>query len=556
VVALQQIPSTSWLDELEVSGEMAGRIRAFDWDAVGLGHPDTWSMALRTAVRICLSTRFPMLVLWGPELIKIYNDGYRPVLGADKHPSALGRPVRDVWSEIWDEIGPLLDDVVATGEPSWTEHGRLLVERNGFLEEGFFTWSYSCLYDDDGTVGGVLDVCSETTDQIRAERRLSALTATSRELIGTNALVDVCLGATRALDRWSDDVRAADLYLEAGERHALVATTRRWEAAPVASSVIDEVAETGRMRILGQRCGPSGPAEHVVIPLEPTGAGPTGVLVASLDPQVPFDRGLSLFLDATGSTIKAALGSAYRHELEIGELRSISDTLQQAMITPLSDSATIAARYVAATGGLAVGGDWYDLVELSDTTRALVVGDCVGHGLAAATAMSQLRSAAQSMLIDGRDPASVLEGLDRFAATVNGASYATVACLVVDRQNGTLTYSRAGHPPPIVVGPSRATWLDEATGPPLTVPAEGTRRNATVRMDPDDVLVLYTDGLIERRRELIDDRLQLLLEEIQRVADDPVDKIADHLLRELAPEGATDDMVVVVKRLPQTDRRG
>jgi hypothetical protein len=550
-MALRHVPTTSWLDDLEVGGEMVERIRRLDWASTGLGHPDTWSLALTTAVRICLTSRFPMLVLWGPDMIKIYNDGYRPLLGADKHPGALGSPVRDVWSEIWHEIGPLLDGVVDTGEPSWTEHGRLLVERNGFLEEGFFTWSYSCLYDDDGSVGGVLDVVSETTDQIRAERRLASLTATGRELIGASALVEVCLGATRALDRWSDDVRAADIYLHAGDDLVLVATNRRWEAAPVSSRVIQEVARTGRPEVLGQRLGASGPVEHVVVPLDPGAAGPRGVMVVSLDSHVPFDRGLSQFVDATASSINAALERAYRHEYEIGELRSVSDTLQQAMVTPLSDTATIAARYVAATGGLSVGGDWYDLVDLSDTQRALVVGDCVGHGLAAATAMSQLRSAAQAMLLDGRDPASMLEGLDRFAATVNGASYATVACLIVDRSEGSLTYSRAGHPPPVLVGPSRAAWLDGAGGPPLTLAAEGTRTNATVQMHVEDVLVLYTDGLIERRRQGLDERFQLLLEEVQRVVDAPVAMIADHLLRELAPEGASDDMVVVVKRLPQ-----
>ena len=107
-----------------------------------------------------------MLVVWGPELIKIYNDRYREMLGADKHPEALGRPVREVWPEIWDEIGPMFEQVIDTQVPTFDHHGRLVIERNGFPEEAFFTWSYSPLYDDDGSVGGVLDVVVETTDQV------------------------------------------------------------------------------------------------------------------------------------------------------------------------------------------------------------------------------------------------------------------------------------------------------------------------------------------------------------------------------------------------------
>jgi len=118
------------------------------------------------------------------------------------------------------------------------------------------------------------------------------------------------------------------------------------------------------------------------------------------------------------------------------------------MLKPVSDLPTVAARYLPAVGRLAVGGDWYDVISIGNRQRGLIVGDCVGHGLEAATVMAQLRSAARAMILEGRDPAAVLEGLDTFASSIEGAACATVVCAVFDRNKRTLTYARAGHPPP------------------------------------------------------------------------------------------------------------
>ncbi|MEZ5265446.1 MAG: hypothetical protein R2755_27530 [Acidimicrobiales bacterium] len=143
-----------WLATAGGDTEMGERVRTFDWSATPRGPPQGWSAALRSAVTALLNSRFPMLVVWGPELIKIYNDGYRPILGMAKHPAALGAPAQAVWREIWDDIGPLFEQVMATGAPTWTEHGLLMIERNGYPEECYFTWAYSALYDDDGSIGG------------------------------------------------------------------------------------------------------------------------------------------------------------------------------------------------------------------------------------------------------------------------------------------------------------------------------------------------------------------------------------------------------------------
>jgi serine phosphatase RsbU (regulator of sigma subunit) len=273
------------------------------------------------------------------------------------------------------------------------------------------------------------------------------------------------------------------------------------------------------------------------------------VLVASLQPLVRYDEGFELFLAITATTIGSTIDHATRRDRELGEHRAINETLQAAMITPIVDTATVAARYVAAAGNLSVGGDWYDLIELECNRRALIVGDCVGHGLAAATVMGQLRSAARAMLLEGRGPASVLEGLDRFAASVEGAMCTTVVVVVIDRDAGSITYSRAGHPPPLLHGPDGPRWLEGGLAAPLAVSATQERHDASATMGPEDVLLLYTDGLVERRGETIDDGLARLVDRVASGADESVAGLADRLLREMSADTSNDDIVVVIKRL-------
>ena len=143
-------------------GEMALRMRAYPWATSPLGDPRDWPASLRTACRICLTSRFPMIVWWGEELRFLYNDAYLPLLGS-KHP-ALGRPGDQVWSEIWATIGPMLDSVLHTGQATWSEDLLLPMNRHGYWEETYWTYSYSPLHDDDGTVRGVFTAVRDTTE--------------------------------------------------------------------------------------------------------------------------------------------------------------------------------------------------------------------------------------------------------------------------------------------------------------------------------------------------------------------------------------------------------
>ncbi len=170
--------------------EMSSLVEATPWSDGPLGDPRGWPQSLRTAVDICLSSRFPILLWWGPELVMIYNDAYRPMLGQSKHPRALGAPGREVWGEIWDVIGPMLDQVMAGGGATWSDDQLLVLDRNGYPEECYFTFSYSPIADEAGGVGGVFCAVTETTERVVGERRLATL-AEMAALMGAPSRADV-----------------------------------------------------------------------------------------------------------------------------------------------------------------------------------------------------------------------------------------------------------------------------------------------------------------------------------------------------------------------------
>jgi hypothetical protein len=148
-------------------GEMGALIRSADWGSAALGAPASWPQPLRLTLSMMLSSKFPMFLFWGDELTCFYNDPFRPSLGdPGKHP-AIGKPGREVWAEIWDFIGPLIDQVRTTGVPVWYEDQLVPFFRNGKLEEIYWTFSYSAIHSDTGDIDGVLVICTETTDTVR-----------------------------------------------------------------------------------------------------------------------------------------------------------------------------------------------------------------------------------------------------------------------------------------------------------------------------------------------------------------------------------------------------
>jgi PAS domain S-box-containing protein len=157
---------------LKGGGEMGARMRAHDWSRSPLGQPETWPESLRAVVALMLNSRFPMFLAWGPELGFLYNDVYVPMLG-NKDADALGRRFEDVWSDIWADILPLVNGALS-GEASYFEDLPLVMERKGYPEQTWFTFSYSPVRDESGAVAGMFCACTETTGKVQAERKMAA----------------------------------------------------------------------------------------------------------------------------------------------------------------------------------------------------------------------------------------------------------------------------------------------------------------------------------------------------------------------------------------------
>ncbi|WNZ13389.1 SpoIIE family protein phosphatase [Streptomyces sp. 11x1] len=246
--------------------------------------------------------------------------------------------------------------------------------------------------------------------------------------------------------------------------------------------------------------------------------------------------------------VNERLRTAHAHE------REVALALQAAMLPPPGPTGShdAAVRYRPAIGALNVCGDWYDLVGLDGEGLAVAVGDVVGHGLAAACAMGQLRSALSGATRVADGPAQALEALDRYARSVDGAESTTVVTTFIDWTDHTITYSCAGHPPPALVRPDgTVTFLDGATDPPLAArPVQVPRPQARMSFVEGSTLVLYTDGLIERRTESIDSGLERLAASLAHHREKDPETLADALLADLLPSaGTTDDTALIVLRL-------
>jgi len=174
----------SKLEFLAAGGEMGALMRAHNWSSSSLGSPEIWPQSLRTAVRVLLNTGHPMYIWWGSDGACLYNDAYRLLIGHERHPGSLGRPAREVWDEIWDIIGPQIEQVMTGRGATWHENHLVPITRNGGVENVYWTYSFGPIDDPEAPngVGGVLVVCTETTQQVLAEQRLAEQVKRQRRL--------------------------------------------------------------------------------------------------------------------------------------------------------------------------------------------------------------------------------------------------------------------------------------------------------------------------------------------------------------------------------------
>jgi hypothetical protein len=198
---------------LSGGGEMAALIRSRDWSDSTLGPPAQWPNSLKTVVRIMLDSRYAIWIGWGPDLRFLYNDAYRAMTLGKKHPWALGRPAREVWSEAWNDLNSRVDEVVQRGRATYDENLFLLLERSGYAEETYHTFSYSPLVDDDGNVGGLLCIVVEGTQRYIAERRLKVLREVAAQVPGTSTPEEFFAAIGRCLCTNPHDVPFGMIYL-------------------------------------------------------------------------------------------------------------------------------------------------------------------------------------------------------------------------------------------------------------------------------------------------------------------------------------------------------
>ncbi|WP_300008696.1 SpoIIE family protein phosphatase [Pseudonocardia sp.] len=257
---------------------------------------------------------------------------------------------------------------------------------------------------------------------------------------------------------------------------------------------------------------------------------------------VPFVQDI-----ATGAALAIENARLYEAEHRIAEVLQ-TNLLPQRL--PQLPRLALGSRYLAGAAGTQAGGDWYDVLALDEHRAAVVVGDVVGNGPAAAAVMGQLRSALTCALLDGHGPAQVLEQLDRFAARIPGTRGSTAACVVVDWTRGELCWARAGHPPPMLLEDGRARLLDGSPGTVLGVCGRPPYTESRLAAGPGATVLLYTDGLVERRGEVIDDGMQRLADHAAGLGDRAPDTVLGDLLAHLVPAGRpSDDVAVVAARI-------
>lgn len=387
--------------------------------------------------------------------------------------------------------------------------------------------------DDEGnrmTVGTIRDVTAEH----RAAQRDTALNAMNARLGAARTVPEVLRAGVGQLRRqWQ--ARAAFA------RGTDVAAQDGTGAEP---PEVDELRTAGpsSVRVDGAAGRPSGAGTTVDSALGPV------ALWLVLDPVRGFgpeDQTLLLLL--CGS-----LAQALQRAHAFDQQRDVAEALQRAILGPSVLPDGFAVRYLPAGRPLEVGGDWYDAVDLPDGRIGIMVGDCVGRGLAAATVMGQLRSAGRALLLEATGPAAVLSALDRFANLLPGAACTTAFCGILDADTGRLVYSSAGHPPGIVThGDGRTEMLDAGRGIPLGLRRDDPRTDATVTLPGRAVLLLYTDGLVERRRISIDVGIEQAAGAVRSNRTLPVEELADQVMDELTGrDGGGDDVALLLYRHP------
>jgi PAS domain S-box-containing protein len=382
------------------------------------------------------------------------------------------------------------------------------------------------------TVGTFRDVTAEHY----AIQRESALAALSTRLSEATSASEALTGALEQMRTlWRARCVLAAVFGH-GDTPVLTATDAcTWQDLPAEHRrMLSGMREQSPLTAVADHTGAAILLEHPEGPL---------ALWIDLGGNRPFTGEDQLLLSLLAGRLAQGLSRAH----QIDQQRETALALQRAILGPSRLPEGFAVRYEPATRPLEVGGDWYDTITLPDGRIGIVVGDCVGRGLEAATVMGQLRSACRALLLQDASPAQTLMALDHFAAGVPGALCTTVFCGVLDSETGHLTYSSAGHPPGILAHSDGTTrLLEDGRSTPLAVRPGRERPEAKCVLPARATLLLYTDGLVERRRRPLYAGIDQAGEAVQEGRNTAVDDLATQIMDRLAPAGGYDDDVALL----------
>ncbi len=339
---------------LAAGGQMGALLAERDWTGTPLGPVQMWPQSLISAASICLQSRFPMIIFWGPEFVQLYNDAYTPILGA-KHPESVGQPAGACWAELWPVIGPMLDGVLRRGDATFSADLLLLMDRHDYTEETYFTFSYSPIVDESGGIGGVFCAVCETTERVVGERRLATLRELAAGTVKATSPEHACRAAVSALAGNPDDLPFVTIYLPDDDTGELrrVAASDLVEAEPAelvgpgpdSTGALAEVMRSGRP-VLIDRLDGIAPATAAVtaeralaLPIsQPTGEHPAGVIVVGVSPRRYLDDGYRGFFDLVAGQVATAVADAraYADERRRAEALTQLDRAKTAFFSNVS----------------------------------------------------------------------------------------------------------------------------------------------------------------------------------------------------------------------------
>ena len=318
------------------SDPMSTLMRSIDWKNTPLGPIETWPDTLATALSICLASRFPVIIGWGPQLLLLYNEAYRPILGA-KHPHALGQPCYEVFEEVVPILQPMLDGVLATGVATWEQDFLFPLERDGYVEDAYFTLSHGAIRDESRAIVGIFAIIGETTERVLSLRRLQVSSELARRSGRASGAEHACRLAAEVFEEFPADIPWSALYLVEDHEARLVATSctpagllppRLDLAGP--SSVARAAREMRPLQSTVERELPASqrpPGDPVLIlPIERAGReGPAAVIVAGRNPRHALDEAYRSFFGLVVRQIGTAIANAIANAEERERAKALAE---------------------------------------------------------------------------------------------------------------------------------------------------------------------------------------------------------------------------------------